>query len=298
MGWAGYDFTKEFDGVHEEDRHQGQLPRAARPRIRCSPRASCRCRPARSTSSSRPWTASPAWVENGIVQPWDGQDQPRRLRPGLRHRARPARWRRSAASATSCPASGAPRRWSINTEQAPMEYGKASLGDLFDPKYVGKVTVRAALGARRHGPRTSTARASCRSRCSTATRTRDVMRQNWDIALAEAIKPRPTSCSSGTARTRPRRRSAPTAACSACAGTSTGFNLQNDGLPFGYHRPEGRAPSPGSRASCPDEERQERRAGPRVRELRRRRPKARRCTPSAFSANPVAKGAIDSPTRR
>ena len=28
-------------------------------------------------------------------------------------------------------------------QEAPMEYGTASLGDLFDPKFEGKVTVRA-----------------------------------------------------------------------------------------------------------------------------------------------------------
>ena len=68
----------------------------------------------------------------------------------------------------------------------PLEYGTASLGDLFNPANAGKVVVAPT----RRWPRWAagwTPRASCRSRGWTATRTKRTCGV-WDIALAEAIK--------------------------------------------------------------------------------------------------------------
>ena len=83
-----------------------------------------------------------AFVENGIIQPWDmAKLDISSYEPGLvegmagdmatfdgKRYFVPAVWGTEALL--------------FNNEQAPMEYGTASLGDLFDPKYAGAVTVR------------------------------------------------------------------------------------------------------------------------------------------------------------
>ena len=67
-----------------------------------------------------------------------------------------------------------------------MVYGTASLGDLFDPRYVGAVTVRphSALAAMGQYEVAWQAAAPVRGELPDL----DVMRQNWDIILAEAIR--------------------------------------------------------------------------------------------------------------
>src|SRR3954451_7161348 len=84
----------------------------------------------------------PAWVQNGIVQPWDeskinlaGYD--------------PAFVTGSAGDAAMMdgkryflPSVWATEALTYSTTDNPLEYGKASLADLFDPKNEGKVTLR------------------------------------------------------------------------------------------------------------------------------------------------------------
>ena len=142
MGWAGYDFTKEFEAFTKKtgikvnfneqpdnefdlragqavaaDRH-GRLLRADR---RPRPGASSR------TASSSPGTRRSIDLDSyepGLVT---GQAGEMATIDGKRYFV-PSVWGTEALV--------------FNTEQAPMVYGTASLGDLFDPKYVGAVTVR------------------------------------------------------------------------------------------------------------------------------------------------------------
>ena len=149
--------------------------------------------------------------------------------PGLGHSAS---WRWT----TICPASPTARRASMATvdgkrmivpsvwgteaivyskTDAPTEYGKASLGDLFDPKFEGKVCVRAALGARRHGPLPR-----LRGQAAEALARRLQGRSHDEGSSGTSRSPRrsstrPMSCSSGTARTTRRPPTAPTARSSA-----------------------------------------------------------------------------------
>ena len=129
-----------------------------------------------------------------------------------------------------------------------MEYGKASLADLFDPKYDGKVTVRAAFLARRHGPRASTARASCPSRGSTCYKDEATMRQLWDIALAEAIKHKANVVQFWNGENDAQAAFRTNGCTLGLTWDSTGFNLAEGRLPSASSRRR-KAPSPGCRAS-------------------------------------------------
>ena len=245
MGWAGYDF---------------------RPSSRPSPR-----RPAsRSTSTSSPTTAIFAQaklsLQTGTVvlrEPTVDRVQARRerRRPALGHEQAQHRQLRARPRHRPGRRDGDDRRQALlpasvwGTEalvyqhrEAPMEYGKASLGDLFDPKYRGRSacaphSALAAMG------RYLDSQGKLPQPWLDSYKDMDVMKaalghRRWP----RRSRPRRTSPSSGRARTRPRRRSGPMAASLGLIWDSTGFNLQSDGC--SATSPRRKAPSPGTRASC------------------------------------------------
>ena len=72
-------------------------------------------------------------------------------------------------------------------KDAPMEYGKASLGDLWDEKYAGKVTVRAHSSLAAMG-RWLDSTGKLPKPWLDGYKDEATMKQLWDIALGEAIK--------------------------------------------------------------------------------------------------------------
>ena len=125
----------------------------------------------------------------------------------------------------------------FNTEQAPMDYGTASLGDLFDPKYVGAVTVRphsalAAMG------RYLDSQGKLPHPFMESYTNMDVMRQNWDIILAEAVKAKPNIAQFWKGENEAQAAFRTNGCVPGQCWDSTGFNLQNDGLPFSYLAPK------------------------------------------------------------
>ena len=248
MGWAGYDFTKEFDGFTKKtgikvnfNEQPDNESIFAQSKLSLQTGTVDFCEPTVDRVQ--------AFFENGIVQPWDmtkidldgyepglvtGQAGEMATIDGKRYFL-PSVWGTEALV--------------FNTEEAPMEYGTASLGDLFDPKYVGAVTVRphsalAAMGRYLDSPGQAAAsvhrvlQGHGRDEGRTGT-------SSWP----RRSRPSPTSPSSGRARTRPRRRSAPMAACSASAGIRPASTCRARVCPSPTSPPR-RVPSPGIRASC------------------------------------------------
>ena len=74
-----------------------------------------------------------------------------------------------------------------SVRDAPTEYGKASLGDLWDDRYVGKVCLRAISALPAMG-RWLESRGKLPRPWLEGYVNEDAMRQLWDIALAEAVK--------------------------------------------------------------------------------------------------------------
>ncbi len=99
--------------------------------------------------------------------------------------------------------------------EAPTEYGKASLGDLFDPKFEGKVCLRPHSTLAAMGRWLDVA-----GQAAEALDRRLQGRSRHEGAVGHRARrgdqgTRPTSPSSGAARTRPRPPTAPTAPSSA-----------------------------------------------------------------------------------
>ena len=129
----------------------------------------------------------PGWVSDGLVQPWDtGKIALDNYVSGLA----------DGAAGKAAEVDGkryiVPSVWGTEAliyskKEAPMEYGKASLADLFDDKYVGKVCIRdhsslAAMG------RVLDAAGKLPKPWLDSYKDEASMRQLWDIALAEASK--------------------------------------------------------------------------------------------------------------
>ena len=118
------------------------------------------------------------------------------------------------------------------------------------------------------------------------------MKANWDIILAEAVKAKPNIAQFWKGENEAQAAFRTNGCVLGQCWDSTGYNLQSEGLPLRLPRAQGRRVrlEPGLHAP---EEREERRAGARVRRSSSPRPRVRPLHAAAFRANPVAKGAID-----
>ena len=121
------------------------------------------------------------WTDNGYVQPWDdkkaGVD-------GLE----------AAFAKTSGPRMTIPSVWgsesiTYNTKEAPLAYGKASLMDLFDDKYAGKLTLRGHSGLMAAG-RALEAAGKLPHKYNESFTDKDKMVANYDAILKFALSKR------------------------------------------------------------------------------------------------------------
>ena len=77
----------------------------------------------------------------------------------------------------------------------------------------------------------------------------DVMRQDWGVILAEAVKHKANIAQFWKGENEAQAAFRTNGCVLGQCWDSTGFNLQNDGLPFATWHPR-RGPSPGCRATC------------------------------------------------
>jgi spermidine/putrescine transport system substrate-binding protein len=118
---------------------------------------------------------------------------------------------------------------------APTEYGKASLGDLWDDKYVGKVCVRAHSSLAAMG-RWLDSEGKLPKPWLEGYANKDAMRQLWDIALAEAIKHKANIAQFWNGENDAQAAYRTNGAIVGLNWDSTGYNLRNDG--FGFLAPK------------------------------------------------------------
>jgi spermidine/putrescine transport system substrate-binding protein len=186
MGWAGYDFKAAFEGFNKatgitvnflEQPDQDAM--------------FAQCKLALQTGGvdvvEPTLDRVPGWVSNDIIQPWDTNkltlsnylDGVPGGKPGDAGEVNGKRY--------FVPSVWGTEALTFSKADAPLEYGTASLGDLFDPKYEGKVTVRphsslAAMG------RWLDSQGKLPKPWTDGYKDEATMRQLWDIALAEALK--------------------------------------------------------------------------------------------------------------
>ena len=119
--------------------------------------------------------------------------------------------------------------------EAPTEYGKASLGDLFDPKFEGKACLRphstlAAMG------RWLDSQGKLPKPWTDGYKDEAVMKELWDIALAEAIKAKGNVAQWWSGENEAQAAYRTNGAVIGLNWDSTGYNLRADG--FGYVAPK------------------------------------------------------------
>ena len=194
IGWAGYDefpaVFKAFEAKTGIKVNFLEQPDQDSMVAQCEHRRCHERRPP--TWSSPPSTASRAWIDNDIIQPWDEkQDRSSRAwtRPSC-HGRRREHGACSRASASARPRCGAREALTIRAKEAPIRnIGKAKLA-----RPVRSEVSRARSTLRAHSSLAAMAacsirRASCRKPWIESYKDEATMAANsGDIALAEAIK--------------------------------------------------------------------------------------------------------------
>lgn len=174
------------------------------------------------------------WVSNGVVQPWDESKldldkledafvaNQQAMSEGKRYFV-PSTWGTEALT--------------YSTNEADTKYGVASLADIFDPKYEGMVALRAHSALAALGRVMDLAGKLPHPFIDSYT-DEAVMRANWDIILAEAVKYKSNVAQfwSGASDAEAAFR---TNGCAlGLTWDTTGFKLKSEGLPFGFIAPK------------------------------------------------------------
>jgi spermidine/putrescine transport system substrate-binding protein len=122
-----------------------------------------------------------------------------------------------------------------NKEKFPTEYGKASLADLWGEGLEGKVTVRAHSALASLG-RVMDAAGKLPKPFMDSYTNDDIMKENWDVILAEAIKKKPNIAQFWKGENEAQAAFRTNGCILGQCWDSTGFNMGKDG--FGYVAPK------------------------------------------------------------
>lgn len=186
MGWAGYDFKDAFaaftkaTGIKVNFNEQPEQDTMF-----------AQCKLALQTGAvdvvEPTLDRLPLWVSNGVVGAWD----PNKLAlsnyvdglPG----GKPGDAGEISGKRYFVPSVWGTEALVFSKKDAPMTYGTASLADLFDPKFEGKVTLRAHSSLAAMG-RVLDAQGKLPKPFLDSYKDEATMKQVWDVILAEAIK--------------------------------------------------------------------------------------------------------------
>ena len=179
----------------------------------------------------------PAWVSNGIVQPWDmskvkldnydpafvsGQAGQAAELDGKRYYL-PSVWGTEALV--------------YSTKEAAMAYPNTTLASLFDPKFDGRVTVRAHSALAAMG-RVLDEQGKLPKPFLDSYKDEATMRQVWDVVLAQAIKAKGNIAQFWNGENDAQGAFRTNGCTLGLCWDSTGYNLGKDGLPFSYVSPK------------------------------------------------------------
>jgi spermidine/putrescine transport system substrate-binding protein len=178
----------------------------------------------------------PQWVSQGLVQGWD----PNKL---ALDNYDPAFV--TGASGDAAQVNGVryyvPSCWGTealthDTKQAPMDWPSASLASLFDPAFEGKVVVRAHSSLAAMG-RVLDEQGKLPKPWLEGYKNEDTMKQLWDIALAEAVKHKKNVVQFWNGENDAQAAFRTNGATLGLTWDSTGYNLGKD-LPIAYISPK------------------------------------------------------------
>lgn len=179
----------------------------------------------------------PAWVSNGIVQPWD-------LKQVKLDNYDPAFVSGQAGDAAEVGGKRyyLPSVWGTealvhSTTEAPMTYPDTSLASLFDPKFAGKVVVRGHSALAAMG-RVLDAQGKLPKPFMDSYKDEATMRQVWDVVLAAAIKAKGNVAQFWNGENDAQAAFRTNGCTLGLCWDSTGFNLGKDGLKFAFVAPK------------------------------------------------------------
>ena len=247
MGWAGYDFTRSSTAFTKKTGIKVNFTEQpdnesifAQAKLSLQTGAVDFCEPTVDRVAG--------YVENGIVQPWDvSKINLDGFEPGL-VTGQAGEMAQVGGKRYFLPASGAPRRSSSTPSRRRWNTARPASATCSTPSS----WARSRCGRTRRWPpwaATWIARASCRTPSWNRYTNMDVMRQNWDIILAEAIKAKANIAQFWKGENEAQAAFRTNGCVLGQCWDSTGFNLQKDGLRSPI-LPRRKARSPGTRATC------------------------------------------------
>ena len=177
-----------------------------------------------------------SYVENGIVQPWDtSKVSMDNYLPGL------ADGNAGEMASIDGKRYFLPGVWGtealvFNRDEKPLEYGTASLGDLWGDGLDGKVTVRAHSGLAALG-RVMDAEGKLPHPFMDSYKDDEVMKANWDVILAEALNHKKNIVQFWKGENEAQAAFRTNGAILGLCWDSTGYNMGKEG-PYGYIAPK------------------------------------------------------------
>lgn len=230
-----------------------------------------------------------AYVENGIVQPWDeAKSKLDGYLPGMTDGSA------GAMAVIDGKRYFLPTVWGTealvyNKEQMPLEYGKASLADLFADGMDNKVTLRAHSGLAAMG-RVLDAAGKLPMPYIDCYKSDDNFKKVWDIILPEAISKKKNIVQFWKGENEAQAAFRTNGAVIGQCWDSTGFNMSKEG-PYGYIAPKEGAIAWNQGFMLMKNAKNVEQAQEWVNFMAT--PEGAAAMAKEYSANPVAKGAID-----
>ncbi len=177
-----------------------------------------------------------SYVENGLVQAWDaGKVKLDNYLPGMAD-GLAGEMAQIDGKRYFLPGVWGTEALVFNKELMPLEYGKASLADLWGDNLAGKVTVRAHSALASLG-RVMDAQGKLPKPFMDSYKSDDVMKENWDVILAEGIKKKGNIAQFWKGENEAQAAFRTNGCVIGQCWDSTGFNMAKEG-PYGYVAPK------------------------------------------------------------
>ena len=178
-----------------------------------------------------------AYVENGLVQPWDvSKVKLDNYLPGMAD-GLAGEMAQIDGKRYFLPGVWGTEALVFNKEKMPLEYGKASLADLFGDNLEGKVTLRAHSALASLGRVMDAEGKLPKPFMTSYTGGDDVMKEIWDVVLAEAIKKKGNIAQFWKGENEAQAAFRTNGCVIGQCWDSTGFNMAKEG-PYGYIAPK------------------------------------------------------------
>jgi spermidine/putrescine transport system substrate-binding protein len=177
-----------------------------------------------------------SYVENGLVQPWDvAKVKLDNYLPGMAD-GLAGEMAQIDGKRYFLPGVWGTEALVFNKEKMPLEYGKASLADLWGENLAGKVTVRAHSALASLG-RVMDAEGKLPKPFMDGYKSDDDMKAIWDVILAEAIKKKGNIAQFWKGENEAQAAFRTNGCVIGQCWDSTGFNMAKEG-PYGYIAPK------------------------------------------------------------